>query len=335
MKLSASIYSNKEKDFAALIKELDAYKIDSFHIDCIDDLRVFEDIKKIRNLSNTPIDLHLITSEPEKFFEPIIKNKIESVTFQYENLKKYLISCAEIKSNLGLAINSDTNINVFEPYKETFSFILFMATTPGKSGGKFNKEIFRKIREFQTLFPDKKIHVDGGINHEVSFILRNMGVYSAVIGSFLLKNTYIGSAMLQLKSDDIESHYLVKDFMLEKDEIPILKAGQFSFYDMLKSIDDYKMGFTIVIQNDGTLEGIISNADMRKCLIRNISNLKNIDVNSAINRNPAYVNENNTVSEMLGCIKNFNFPILYLPVVDNQKKVVGVVKFNNLIKGES
>ena len=92
-----------------------------------------------------------------------------------------------------------------------------MATIPGESGGKFDKSNFTKIREFSQLYPDKKIHVDGGVNAEVSFILRNMGVYLSVSGSYLFNSVSIGSALLNLKLNEVESHFLVKDFMQKTD----------------------------------------------------------------------------------------------------------------------
>ncbi len=335
MKISASIYSNTEKDLNSLIEELDAYKVNYFHIDCNDDPSVFDDIQVIRRLSKTPVDLHLITSTPEKYFDIIAENNIEFLTLQYENLKGKIVIPGHIKSNLGLAIVSETDISVFDEYKDIFSFILFMTTTPGQSGGKFNKENFRKIREFRTKYPDKKIHVDGGINEELSFILRNMGVYSAVIGSYLFKGEFIGSAMLELKSDDINSHYTVRDFMFELDEIPILKNENISFLDVLNSIEEYKMGFTTITDKNGILQGIISNADVRRGLIRNYDHLDNIEVNSLINGDPAFIYDYENVTEVLAYIKTLPFPVLFFPVVDKNRKVVGTIKFNNLIKGES
>ncbi len=335
MKISASIYSSKDKELNCLIQELDAHRVNFFHIDCNDDIGVFEDISKIRKISKTPIDLHIITSEPEKYYKLIEKNKIEYVTFQFENIKKEIHIPETIKSNLGLAIVSETDIAIFEKVKNSFSFILFMATTPGESGGKFNKQNFKKINEFRNKFPGKKIHVDGGVNEELSFILRNMGVSVVVIGSYLFKNDFIGSALLQLKSDDVEGHYLVKDFMLDCEETPVLKFESISFYDVLKSIEDFKMGFTTIVNDARILQGIITNADVRKSLIRNYNNLANISVDDMLNRDPAYVYDYETVTEILAYIKTLNFPVLFMPVVDKNKKLVGAIKFNNLIKGES
>ena len=114
-----------------------------------------------------------LTENPEVYFPLIEKHNIEYVTFQYENVNGFLNIPDTISSKLGLAITSDTDVAVFDKYKNRFSFILFMATTPGKSAGVFNKLNFQKIRKFRSLYPDKNIHVDGGVDGEVSFILRN------------------------------------------------------------------------------------------------------------------------------------------------------------------
>ena len=334
MKISASIYSNKEKNLPSLIKELDDHNIDFFHIDCNDDPAVFNDINIIRQISSTPIDLHIISSEPEKFYAGIADNDIEYVSFQFENLLNPLKLPNGIKSRTGLAITSDTSVEVFNDYADQCSFVLFMTTVPGQSGGSFNKENFRKIRKFARLFPGKKIHVDGGVNAEVSFILRNMGVYAAVTGSYLLNADYVGAALLNLKSDNISSHYHLSDFMIDVNELPLLRVKSFDFQDVLHSIEDYKLGFTSVVDEQNKLVGIITNADVRKGLIKHINDMNNIPVEDLINTNPVVINQNRTINELLRLIKSLRFPILYIPVVDDENRLVGAVTFNNLIKGE-
>lgn len=335
MKISASIYSNHSKDLSSLIEELDAYNVDFFHIDCMDDAGVFDDIEQIRKYSNTPIDLHLITSDPDQYWDLIQKEPIEYLTLQYENLKRKPVIPEHFIAHLGLAIGVETPVTAFEEYADLCSFVLFMTTTPGQSGGLFDKNTFRRIRQFRALFPGIKIHVDGGVNAEVSFILRNMGVYTSVIGSYLFKGEFIGSAMMKLRSDNVKSHYCVRDFMLEMDEIPVILYGEAEFQKILQRIEDFHMGFTMLSSINGELEGIISNADVRKGLLKNIHHLDQIDVSSMINRTPAFVYDDMDVSELLSYVKNLSFPVLFLPVVDRQKKIVGTIKFNNLIKGES
>lgn len=334
MKISASVYSSKSQSLAGIISDLDVHGADLFHIDCNDDMGVFDDISQIKQLSKTPIDLHIISAEPEKFFAKIAELNIDYVTFQYENLKSDLLIPDSISAKLGLAITSDTDISVFKTYAKQFDFILFMTTTPGQSGGVFDKSNFKKIREFRKQFPDKNIHVDGGVNGEVSFILRNMGVYSSVSGSYLMNSESMGAAMLNLKTHEVDSHFQVKDFMRTVEDIPLLKAQDRSVVSILQSIEDYNLGFAILIDDNGKLDGIVTNADVRKGLLKHVDNLNAVSVEDITNTKPARANENFSVMELLRFIKQQSFAISYLPVVDDNNKVTGAVTFFNLIKGE-
>lgn len=334
MKISASIYSTS-RPIDLVVRDLDAHRIDLFHVDCNDDVNVFNDIEKIRSISKTPVDLHIISSDPEKYFPLLEKTPCDYVTFQFENLPGKLDVPSTVKGKLGLAITAVSDIDAFDDYADRFDFILMMATIPGKSGGEFNKDIFRKIRAFRRKYPEKRVHVDGGVNGEVSFILRNMGVYASVSGSYLFKADTLGLALLNLKTHENESHFLVKDFMLSMGEIPVLHPGQRSFAEVLKKIEEFEMGFTILAGESGQLEGIISNADVRKGLMKNIGNLNAISEKDITNLNPITVNENASVVELIRLIKSKKFPITYLPVVNNEQKVTGAITFFNLIKGEA
>jgi CBS domain-containing protein len=213
--------------------------------------------------------------------------------------------------------------------------MLMMATIPGKSGGAFNKDIFRKIREFKRRYPTKRIHVDGGVNGEVSFILRNMGVYASVSGSYLFKAESLGFALLNLKTYENESHFAVRDFMLNNGEIPVLPANEATFESILKTIDTYQLGFVMLSDAHGRLSGISSNADIRKGLIKHFAKLPDVPVQEMINTQPVTINEAATVVELLRVIKSKNFPISYLPVVNDQRQISGALTFINLIKGEA
>jgi len=335
MKISASIFSDSEKNILTTIDNLNSYHVDVIHVDCKDRLSIFDDIKTIRENSTLPIDLHIITDNPEAYYNGIIEYNVEYVTFQYEDLKdKELSIPKEFKGKLGIGITTFTDISIFEDYKESFDFILMMATIPGESGGKFDKSNFSKIREFSQQYPEKKIHVDGGVNAEVSFILRNMGVYLSVSGSYLFNSVSIGSALLNLKLNEIESHFLVKDFMQKTDSSPVINVKDLNLENLLLTFKKGALGFAIINDEDNKFAGIIGNADLRNGLLKHVNDLNNLDMKELINPNPLVINENKNVHEMLHFIKKQTKPVIYLPVVNNENKTVGIVSFLNLIKGE-
>ncbi len=335
MKISASIYSSKQNDLPALVKDLDDHKIDAFHVDCNDNLKVFDDIKIIRSISNTPIDLHIISDEPEKYLPLIEEHQIEYVQFQYENLKKPLQLPRESNTRYGLAIVSDTPVEAFQEYANQCSFILLMTTIPGQSGGEFRKDNFQKIRRFRNTFPGKKIHVDGGVNDEVSFILRNMGVNMVVSGSYLVNSQSIGAALLNMRLENVHSPYKIRDFMIDYEDLPILNRSEATFSQVLQTIENFKLGFVFFTDEQQKLTGMASNADVRKGLLKNLEDLNNTSINDVINPMPVTIDQDATISDMLRLIKNKNFIISFLPVVNQQRQLVGAITFFNLIRGEA
>ena len=333
MKISASIYSDKKRSLDEVIEDLVEHQVDLLHVDCNDDVSVFDDIKRIRQLCDIPVDLHIITSDPEKYYELLEENPVEYITFQHEDLKKPLNIPSTVTGRKGIAVITPTSVEIFEEYKE-FDFILIMATIPGQSGGKFDTVNFAKIREFRNKYPGKSIHVDGGVNAEVSFILRNMGVTSSVSGSYLFNAASIGNALMNLTKREVESHFSVSDFMVPLEESPVVKHANMSLQSVLEAIEKGKRGFTLVTDDQGMMKGLVSNADVRKGLLRHLDDLNTIEPQEFLNENPTTVYDSATVLEMLQLIKKSKFPIMYLPVVSEDGFAKGIITFVNLIKGE-
>jgi pentose-5-phosphate-3-epimerase len=333
MKISASIYSDKKRSLQEVIKDLVEHQVDLLHVDCNDDVNVFKDIERIREWCNIPIDLHIITEKPSTYFDLLRKTPVEYVTFQYESLKDQLTIPEGISGKIGLAVTTHTEIDVFDAYKH-FDFILIMATVPGQSGGVFDTYNFQKIRQFRKRYPNKSIHVDGGVNGEVSFILRNMGVSSSVSGSYLFNAPSIGHALMNLTKREIESGFSIADFMTPLEECPVVIEGELSLLKILETIETGQVGFSMVVNTTGKLTGIVSSADIRKGLLKKGGSSLLLEVEDTINRNPKVIEEEKTVLELLQYVKKTSFPLMYLPVVDKGFRAVGMVQFVHLIKAE-
>lgn len=333
MRISASIYSDKKRDLASTIADLAAHNVDLLHVDCNDDLRVFDDIVQIRKWCSIPIDLHIITKNPAKYYDKLKAVPVEYITFQLEDLETPLEIPADITGKKGLAVITPTPVSAFDQYS-AFDFILFMATIPGQSGGVFDAVNFKKIRDFQQKYPNKSVHVDGGVNGEVSFILRNMGVHSSVSGSFLFNAPSVGHALMDLTKRNVNSLFRIKDFMIPLDEAPVVYAEQSDNLSLFAAIEAGKLGFALVVSETHQLNGLVSNADIRKALITHKGNLTACSITELMNTHPIVVDEDATVNELLQLVKKYSFPITYLPVVDKAGKAKGIITFVNLIKGE-
>ena len=337
MKISASIYSNKDMSLKALVNELDSVKIDMLHIDFNDEKteinKIENDIKEIRKISSTPLDLHIISKNPSKYDDFIKRNKIEFVTYQIENINEEF-SISEInQTSFGIAITSNTDFKLFKNYEKFCDFILLMTTTPGESGGSFNHINFKKIRDFKNEFPSKRVYVDGGVNDEIAFILRILGVSSVVSGSFLVKNN-IPKSLLKLRSSVINSKLKIKEFMISRDESPIVTFNS-SLLETLVKIEDYNFGFTLVEDENKKFIGIVSMADIRKYIINNQNiNLKE-NIKNVINKNPIVIYDDDDINKMLETTQNREFLISFIPVLNKKNEIVGCVTFFNLINSES
>lgn len=318
-----------------LVAELDRCHIDYFHIDCNDDPKVFEDIKRIKSLSRTPVDLHIISDTPEKYFDVIEETRPELVTYQYEQLPGRMRFPSIEGVKYGLSIVSDTPVDVFEHYQDQCEFVLIMTTTPGHSGGAFRKDNFKRIRKFRTQFPGKGIHIDGGVNDEIGFILRLLGVHAVVSGAFLVNHESLGEALLHLRSSVIHSNFQIKDFMISEEDAPVLTKGQFGVKDAIQKIDEGNLGFALIKDRNGRLTGITSNADVRKGLLKNLNDLNKISLEDIINKTPVAIHQDATISDLLDRIKSEKFLISYLPVVDTDNRLLGALSFIHLIRSES
>lgn len=334
MKISASIYSNPAKTLEEIVLELDSYHVDYLHVDCNDDMKVFEDIEKIRTISRTPIDLHIITDRPSKYYSKIKEHKIEFVCFQHENSLEKITIPDDINSSVGIAIMNQTSVDVFEEYFNTgFAFGLLMTTTPGQSGGAFNEDTYQRVIDFKKMYPSKAVYVDGGVNDLVATKLRNLKVDCSISGSYLLKAEEIGVALSKLKSDIGGLHFKVTDFMIRLNQLPIVFSSNLTLANVIETITKYKMAFCLVTDDELQLKGIITDGDLRREFLKNIDNLNNVSVTDMINSNPLFITEDAYVTDAFDIIKKNNKQITFLPIVDIKKSLLGVVSINHLIKG--
>jgi len=88
------------------------------------------------------------------------------------------------------------------------------------------------------------------------------------------------------------------------------------------------------VEEKGKLVGIISNADVRKGLLKVVKDLNALNALDLINESPKMISSEANVNELLEYVRAIDFPIMYLPVVSAQGELLGAVTFLDLVKGE-
>ena len=332
MKLSASLYSSKQTSLMEAAAELEPYLVDYWHIDSREDFSVLKDIDQLSRFSAVPVDLHIVSKNPASFFTELERENIRRIAFQIEEIEGDFSFPKIDRKEVGLAItigHQDLDAKISH-YKNQVDFILLMMTTPGVSGGRFDKSHFATISRLIRKFPTIQWCIDGGVNHEISYILRLIGVQSAVVGSFLLNHENMAQAIMQIRSHHVRSEYQVRDFCIVKENLPIVNETT-SVVDLLSIIQKFQLGIAFCVNDNGILEGVISNADIRKVLIEGKFSYE-MSIQKFVNKNPRYISETNSTADMIDYIQKINFPILVLPILDKNKQLFGAISFHKLLK---
>ncbi|MES2668190.1 MAG: hypothetical protein V4644_00650 [Patescibacteria group bacterium] len=90
--------------------------------------------------------------------------------------------------SVGLAIGSETDIAVLEPFLEDIDYVQFMGIrTIGHQGEPFSQAVLPRIIAFKKKHPDMPVTVDGGITREIAPKLLEAGVSRLIVGSAIWK----------------------------------------------------------------------------------------------------------------------------------------------------
>ena len=190
MKLSVSILASKDRKES--INKINNTTTNYLHIDVMDGIFVentsfpIEEIKQSSLISNKPLDVHLMVTNPIDYINHLNLDNIEYITFHIElkdNIKEIINHIKSINKKVGISINPDTDINKILPYINDIDMILIMSVVPGKNRQKFMPEVLNKIDIIKEHNKDITIEIDGGINEETIKQLHDIDI--VVVGSFI------------------------------------------------------------------------------------------------------------------------------------------------------
>ena len=196
VRVSPSILS---ADFGSLKEEilkLEKGGADYIHLDIMDGIYVpnitfgSSVIKKLRNITDVPFDVHLMIDKPERYIKDFVDAGADIITVHEESTIHLHRTIEEIKSyglKAGVALNPATPLENIEYVLDYIDMVLIMTVNPGFGGQKFISSMERKIKKMRSIIDNRKldmlIEVDGGIKLNNAKKIIDYGVDIIVVGS--------------------------------------------------------------------------------------------------------------------------------------------------------
>ena len=122
----------------------------------------------------------------------------------------------------------------------------------------------------------------------------------------------------------------VGDIMHKGDENPLVPSDM-TVKDALFVITDKGLGAVSVVDGKGRLEGLLTDGDIRRGFARSLDSL-NKPVSEFMTKSPKTITARKLAAEALHLMEsNKPHPITVLPVVDEEKRVVGLLHMTDLV----
>jgi ribulose-phosphate 3-epimerase len=206
-------------DFANLARDMDALEkagADWAHIDVMDGHFVpnitigAPVVKSLKKATKLPLDVHLMITDPQKYWKDFQKAGADIIVFHIEAVKDGVKNARElieeIKSSgikAGISIKPQTPASKIESLIAFLDLVLVMTVEPGFGGQAFMEDMLAKISQLRKIIDDKKydciIEVDGGINGDTSKLCVNAGANALVSGNYIFSSANLKQAIDSLR----------------------------------------------------------------------------------------------------------------------------------------
>jgi len=189
--------------------------IDYLHIDVMDGVFVpnlmfgTDYCKKLRNLTDIPLDIHLMITNPEPkiaWFEPKPGEYVSVHAESTKHLHRAIQSIKATGAKVHVALNPATPLSSVEYVLENIDGVLLMLVNPGYAGQALIPDALRKVSEIKTLadakgFHDFVIQVDGNTSFDNLPAIINAGADFIVLGSSSLfsKDLKLEEAIIKIQ----------------------------------------------------------------------------------------------------------------------------------------
>ncbi|PBB05341.1 ribulose-phosphate 3-epimerase [Salimicrobium humidisoli] len=212
-KIAPSILASDFANLASEIKGVEQAGADYIHVDVMDGKFVpnisigIPVVKAIRPVTDLPLDVHLMISDPENYVEAFAEAGASIITVHQEATPHLHRTIQLIKNNgakAGVVINPATPVEMLKPILHEVELVLVMSVNPGFGGQKFIPEVMEKVEKLHTWRKEMnnysyEIEVDGGVNKETASLCKQAGADVLVAGSAIFNDRDREKAVAEIR----------------------------------------------------------------------------------------------------------------------------------------
>ena len=219
-KIAPSILS---ADFTRLGEEIKAVEMagaDYIHVDVMDGHFVPNItigpmiVKAARRITDLPLDVHLMISEPDRFIDQFAAAGASIITVHAESsnhLHRTIQHIRDKEVRTSVSLNPATPLEVLEYILKDLNMVLLMTVNPGFEGQEFIPQVIPKVKRLKEIIDkrglDIEIEVDGGIGPETINLVSSAGANVFVAGSAIFySEDYEKTIRLMRKRMSIAGH---------------------------------------------------------------------------------------------------------------------------------
>jgi len=195
--LLAADFGNLERD----IRLINRSKASWLHCDVMDGIFVpnlsfgFPVVEMARRISEKPLDVHLMISEPEKYIDRFCRIGIDILTLHIEASRHIINAITQIQEHgvkAGVTLKPGTSVELLNDVIAAVDVVLVMSVEPGFGGQQFMEHTYQKVRKLKSMITGSAskalVQVDGGIDFTNARKLYDAGVDILVTGTTVFRS---------------------------------------------------------------------------------------------------------------------------------------------------
>lgn len=180
-------------NLSAEVRQLETAGVRGLHLDVMDGHFVpnltygMPIVRGLRGLTDLPLDVHLMISNPAQYVDAFIDAGADWITFHIEavdDARPVLEQIRDRNVGAGIAINPQTPLDQIASCLDLCEMVLVMSVPAGFGGQSFDSIALDKLEQLTTLAaPETLLEVDGGVNASTIASCAGAGASLFVVGS--------------------------------------------------------------------------------------------------------------------------------------------------------